>query len=255
MVIVPMNIELPSCPICNHINNVQKVSIFVEKTFPLPSDNYIATLKDYKVVKWADKAFYVNKKYFKTKYKPISSSLLGLFANSSIEQLYKSISKSSSFQRENWVGEYTEVGQGSEKAEITALMLLPILENPSPLPKNSSFWRFFSEIIILSAFRFLLLVLIFIVSLSQNIILLAILSSILFIFMLAISTFIAILCKLAIFTLHRIQIEYGFNYEKLSQALERWEKLYYCETHDGVFGTENGIPFIHIKKVQSYLFE
>src|SRR4051794_3752560 len=148
--------ELPDCPYCQHHDRVEKVSALVERTFPVPPGDIATIQKEYRLVRWGGKSYYVNKRYFKREIpkvlKPHGLSFL-IGKNSSTKQLLSVMVK------------YSVPGQGyntnfvpenpAQEADITGLMLLPILEKPGPLPQNTSFKRFFLEVCLFLAWWYL----------------------------------------------------------------------------------------------------
>jgi hypothetical protein len=249
------NSLLPDCPICNDHFKVEKVSLVVEKAFPIPLGDYAQIAKEYKAVKWADRAYYIRKEYFTEEIKPFPRSLLFLFGTSSIKQLVRSFSKQFILAQDRWVSKLSEKFPADRENEITALWLLPILEKPGPIPAKTTFWRFVIESMALYPLRFLIPLFIFLLGLFLHILILAFIGLVLLVGLLLLTFLLALLLKIGVWALRKAHSEYVKKCKMQSLARKRWNNLYYCEAHDGVFTPESDTPFLHIKQVQAYLFK
>lgn len=156
--------ELPDCPYCHHHERVEKVSALVERAFPVPPGDFASIHKEYRLVKWGGKSYFVKNHYFVFKdSKPLKiSGLSALFfllffaKNSSIIYLINALIKSMSpFQVYSRDFTQDQDAAPNQALEITALMLLPVLEKPTPAPANGSFKRYMLETCTFYVWRYL----------------------------------------------------------------------------------------------------
>jgi hypothetical protein len=246
---------IPDCPLCHNHLKVDKVSSLVEKAFPIPPGEYAQVAKEYKAIKWAGKAYYVKKEYFEVTNVSLPHSLLFLFGNSAIKQFVRSSSRLFVLTQDRWVSKLSEKYSPERENEITALWLLPILEKPGPIPAKMAFWRLVVESIALYPVRFLVPLVIFLLGLFLNILILASIGLGLLLAVFLLSLIVALFLKIGVWMLRKAQSEYKRKCEMQSLAKRRWDNLYYCEVHDGVFTKEADFPLLHIKQTQDYLFK
>src|SRR5690348_17384708 len=100
--------DIPDCPICHNHLKFDKVSSLVEKAFPIPPGEYAQVAKEYKAIKWAGKAYFVRKEYFKEEIKPFPRSLLFLLGTSSVKQLLRSYSHGYALSQDLWLSKLSE---------------------------------------------------------------------------------------------------------------------------------------------------
>lgn len=247
--------ELPDCPHCKHHDRVEKVSALVERIFPAtPGDP--AARKEYRLVKWGGQPYYVHERYFKWKvpkqYKSHGLAFL-ISKNSSIKQLLGILlsktapvnGNTSNFAPEN----------PTQEAELTGLMLLPILEKPGPLPQNTTFRRFFLEICLYLAWWYVAGLVVAGLGLFLHLLFLLFVVEAYLIFLVGLGVVSALVYKFIVLIVTTLETDYKKKVAKLPRAYERWQKLYYCHYHDGVFTAEGDLPFTHVKRVREMLFK
>lgn len=242
------NLPLPDCPLCENNARVEKVSALVERVF-----SFIPKEKLTRVV-WAGKSYYIKDSFIKRLPTPTGNTWF-LFGGPSLERLARNAAKSNlAFQAAMLKSGFGKPEQLDQTDEITAILLLPILENPGSLPAKPSFWHFFLELLIFRGYWFLALLLLLVFGIFQNIWFFSV-AGLFFLFLLFLFSAIgAIFCKITVAFLRKMQAEYERKRKNLAVAEDRWNRLYYCAYHAGIFTPQGELSFTYIKDVQKVLF-
>lgn len=241
---------LPDCPLCQHNQRVEKVSRVVEKAFAARP----ASKEKFSRVVWSGKTYYIKDSLVKLPQNPLVWSDL-FIGGPSLHKLRRGLVK--------WhlTAQVYAIRHGTAKPEaydqpdqVTALLLLPIVENPGPLLRTS-FWRFLKEIILFRAYWWVAALVVFLIGLIGNNVWLALAGMLLLQALFLIALFGAIVCKLLLAVLREGERDYQEKRRTLASAEDKWNRLYYCGQHDGIFLPEPDSPFIYLKDMPDYLFK
>jgi len=135
------------------------------------------------------------------------------------------------------------------------LMMLPVMDKPAPLPANSSLSRYFLETFLLFIWRYLAGFAVLAVGYCLHLLILMFLAVIFLLSQVALNLLGALIFKLLNWGLEKYHSYYREKVKKLPKVYERWQRLYYCHLHDGVFTAEGKLKFTHVKRVRKILFD
>ncbi len=244
-----MEEAVPPCPYCQNAAKAVPVSQLVAEAFPLPPGDYATIVRDYKPVSWAGSNYYLPRRFF------ISNDMAPQVANFSLAGILKSLSAVQTLQHRYWLAHLEKLDPPPTAQELTALWLLPVALKPAPLPARTGFLVLLLELFLISlrSWRVYLPFLVLLPGLLLNLWPLVSLGWVLvayYAFSLLAGT---VLLKLGVLMARRLRRDYRRKQAKNSQAVARWQALFYCPDHDGAFGPDT--PFLPVNRVQAYLFE
>jgi hypothetical protein len=242
----------PDCPICQHNQQVEKVSTVVEKIFASPPANGQKTTR----VVWAGRFYYIPASLIKPLSKPVGNTWL-LFGGPAFERLFHNMVKVNlSLQLLALRYDQTRMQQlaKNKNEALSGLLLLPVLENPGPLPTKPAFWRFFKEFVIWRGYWFLAVMALLVVGIIQHLTLVVLVSLVLLVLLFLLGLVFAVVCKIAVAFLTQAEQIYRQRRHKLAKAEDRWNRLYYCHLHNGVFSVIANDKLIEINQLDNYLF-